>query len=190
MASDRPSTLDPKIAVDVGRGLAAILIALSGIGLTLSRSLPSGTDERVLILVKFASLISLLMSARIVDWLLDRIDCEVWARALGLVDQEKEAFRRRFGCLDGAVFRSRVYGGGYFFFTIVISITGAATFWSLLGQTPLSNYEGVNATLSIVLALYLSYQMLTIKSKFGNGILVGAIFAVGLLLALRVLGVQ
>jgi hypothetical protein len=190
MASDRPPTLDPKIAIDVGRGLAAILITLSGIGLTLSKSLPPNTDKRVLIVVQSVSLISLLISARIIDWLLDRIDYEVWVRVLRLADQEKEVFRRKFECFDGAMFRSQVYGGGYLFFTLVISVTGAVTLWSLLGQTPLSNHEGVNPTLSIVLAVYLSYQMLTIKSKFGNSFLVVAISTVVLLLILRVVSVQ
>jgi len=73
-------SLDPKVAIDIGRGLVTLLIGIATF-LLASLSVLEFSDEQnvyVLIILLLSSL-TILLAARIIDWMIDRIDLQSWA---------------------------------------------------------------------------------------------------------------
>jgi hypothetical protein len=93
-----------------------------------------------------------------------------------------ERFLTMFSRLDGLVFRISVYGSAYAAFAAFVAITGVYNFGSAFG------YE-IYTPISVLVTLYILYQMLTSASRGGTIAFVAALGATLLGPFLDLLGV-
>jgi len=188
-------TLDSKVAMDIGRGLATLLISLAAVLIALAGIISTEEELKALepILLIFSSL-NILLAARIFDWLLDRIDAHSWARLPGvMINGDFVQFSQEFAKWDGAYFRMRIYGGAYFAFSIFISaVASTCLFYAIVRAQELGLLFSIHKTFGFstqvkflfcaILFAYIPYQMMTIESRGGRLFFFGGIFVIGLLI--------
>lgn len=199
--------LEAKIVVDVARGFTALLLTLATIFMSAATFLNHQPDTE-LIQMTFLALTTLhiLLAARMIDWILDKITPEVWVSVPSVgKDIDPEAFQIEFNRWDGSYFRMKMFGGAYLSFVVVLTLIGVTTLYlailraQQLEKLPsLSQSLGVQTSLKFflcfMLGLYLPYQMLTIKSHFAKPmficgvVLIIAFFAKGIIISYFNLG--
>ena len=74
---------EPKVVIDIARGLLAVLLAISAFSMALSHTSQLAQLAKYLYLL---SVFCIVLSARLCDWMLDRVACESWAEVLGRND--------------------------------------------------------------------------------------------------------
>ncbi|GAB5445700.1 hypothetical protein [Gymnodinialimonas sp.] len=177
--------LEAKTVIDVARGFTAVLLALAAVFMSAAAFLhqQAGTELLQMIFLALTTL-HMLLAARMIDWILDKITAEVWM-AVPSVGKTIEpiSFRSEFQRWDGAYFRMKMFGGAYFAFVTVTTLIGVSTLYlaifraQQLGVLPsISQYLGAQTSLKFflcfMLGLYLPYQMLTIRSHFARPVFV------------------
>lgn len=194
--ADRYSTahLDAKIPIDIGRGLATLLIGMAAFLIALAGIVGIEGEEKacVQIMLLFASL-TILLAAKIMDWMLDRIRLETWASLYQISSPKGMAmFEREFYKWGGAYFRTRIYGGAYLIFAILISFVAATSLYFAIERVQsfgvsfsVSDAIGWKTSFKVLvcllLFLYIPYEMLTIKPKWGRVFFFGAVFVISIL---------
>ncbi len=172
--------LEAKTVVDVARGFTALLLALAAVFMSAAAFLHQQTGTELIQMIFLAlTTLHILLAARMIDWILDKITPEVWI-AVPSVGKTIEAttFNSEFKRWDGA----------YFAFVIVTTLIGVSTLYlaifraQQLGVLPsISQSLGAQTSLKFflcfMLGLYLPYQMLTIRGYFAR-----PMFACGVIL--------
>ena len=191
---------EPKLVTDFGRGLIAIFLSFAAFSFAVKGFITiDKTNEYYLpVFLLFASL-NILLAARTIDWLLDRINVKSWEAICNSSTPKKfEDFFHYFYKWDGAYFRMRMFGGAYFVLTIMISlITSFSVYYGikhLQGMGILfsiSNSLGLHTEfkfiISVFLFVYIIYQMLTIESKGSRYLFVGSVSILSFLIAERII---
>lgn len=137
------------------------------------------SSEKALILL-FCSA-SLIVAARVVDWIMDRLHANFW-RIVSANDAElNNLYNRSLHVknarerppLDGAWFRFHIFGSGYFALVVFISFSASVGVWHAVFFLQQEYYFIDDGTLfewllSILLFCYMVFQMMTIESKNGT----------------------
>jgi len=187
-------SLDPKVAIDIGRGLVTLLLGIAAFLLTVLSIFKFEEDQKGYIpIILLLSSLTILLAARIIDWMLDRISLQSWV-ILYQIQNTKDLvnFERDFKRWDGAYFRARIYGGAYLVFSVIISFVAAASLYFAIERAQafgllfsVSEMIGIKAKFKILvcslLFLYIPYEMLTTKSKWGRYFFFGAVFVIAVL---------
>lgn len=173
--------LEAKTVVDVARGFTALLLALAAVFMSAAAFLHQQTGTELIQMIFLAlTTLHILLAARMIDWILDKITPEVWIAVPSVGKTiEPTAFKSEFKRWDGAYFRVKMFGGAYFAFVIVTTLIGVSTLYlaifraQQLGVLPsISQSLGVQTSLKFflcfMLGLYLPYQMLTIRGHFAR----------------------
>jgi len=67
--------LEPKVVIDIGRGLVAMFLGLAAFLLAIRGIIEFGEKQAVYLpVILLLSSLNILLAARTIDWLLDRID--------------------------------------------------------------------------------------------------------------------
>lgn len=166
---------EPKVVIDIARGLLAVLLGIAAFSMAISHANELAQFKNYLYLL---AVFCIILTARLCDWMLDRVTCESWAKALGRTDIE--AFSCEFKKMDGFAFHSSMYANTYLIFTLLISgiaVVGSIELIGLLQTTQNQSIFGFVKFLSgLTLFAYISYQMLTIESKYATSIFFSIIF--------------
>lgn len=166
---------EPKLPIDVARGLLSIFLGLSGLSLTFTKLINEKSIHNIE-LYSFA-IICLFLSARIFDWMLDSINSASWAK---LTNQDHDkTFINEFNKWDGFIFRAKIYDHTYFVFSIIISALSYVSCFYLLDNVEsvfsktlsIHSYVIIAKVFSILIPVFILYQMMTIKSKYSKHML-------------------
>ncbi|PLX95333.1 MAG: hypothetical protein C0620_04440 [Desulfuromonas sp.] len=158
---------EPKLVIDIGRGILAIFLSISALSLALTKAEMFHPYAKHFLLM---SIFSLLITARVCDWMLDHVTSQSWSVVLGR--QDCDDFEEEFKKWDGLLFRAKMYANTYLIFSIIVAgvaIFGATEFIEIFRTK--NNELIINASKllsSVSLGLYIPYQMLTIKSKYSE----------------------
>jgi len=164
-ATTKNEWVEPKLAIDVGRGLIAIFLAFSAISLAMKGKVEVKYEPYAFLISAFC----LVLVARTFDWMLDRINMFTWAKLFEV--QNLDDFEIEFKRLDGALFRIKLYGGAYFIFVIAISVIASFSMLYSLGMFKVEShllmecFSVIRIMTPIIVFVYIPYQMLTISSK-------------------------
>lgn len=173
--------MDPKIGIDLGRGLVAMLIAISAaliagvIGVNDMPPIQVTTTITVEIeLVQVCALVFagalLFAAARTIGWMIDRVEAGVWYQYFG-----QEVDVRGW---HGIPFRCRLYGGGYLLLAIALALAVAmCLYFSVLrlqsfGLLPVLTPSGhildsTKFVSALLVFMFCLYEMMTEKSRTG-----------------------
>ena len=189
--------VDPKVVIDIGRGamllgLAAFLLATLG--------LIEGKQQTVYIpLILLLSSLNILLAARTIDWLFDKINVQSWAKLYGYQKADEfDKFFSSFRKWDGAYFRIKMFGGSYFVFSLIISFVASVSIYFAIDYAQdlgfllsVSESFGLQTKIKFLVAstffAYIPYQMLTIRSTGSLYFFVGAVCIIFFLLIERIL---
>jgi hypothetical protein len=173
---------DPKVAFDTARAIATISIAVAAFfisvaGVTFLRFSSDGavnvsTQKGATVAMVTVALFSLICAANCIDWIMDHIEDEQWKKVLS-----EEELRRDLNKFDQFLFRLTIYNFAYSFFSLFVSSLSGASLWFvmyILDDRDLIFLSWPTFG-SIVLALYVFYQMMTKNSRYGRGFLAGVI---------------
>ena len=189
----KPKPLENKIIVDVARGLATLFLSLAAIFLGLAAFVDKQEFGQHLQVI-FLSLTSLhiLLAARIIDWILDKIPPELWA-SVSDVDKDiaLEKFTVMFFKWEGLYFRLRMFGGAYAAFVAIITVIAAAAFYVSIYRAQqldllpsISGMTGADTSLKFFVCLfitaYIPYQMMTINAKGHKFLFAAGVFITGI----------
>lgn len=176
---------DPKVPIDLARGLASLLTALCGVSFALVRQFASNPKQTALAITSaLFCTVCALAAARVVDWIMDRLDAKTWYLTLyhegdisNLADEDRkqhyDKFEQKFLAIDGCLFRLQAYAGGYAAYSVLIALAAFFSIWYVGSQFSISP-PMIHGTFGGLVSAYVIYQMMTIKSAIGTWAFVGA----------------
>lgn len=120
------------------------------------------------------SIFSLLLTARIFGWLLDRISVETWYKVLD--EKDLKAFTKKFQKWDGFYFRVNMYANTYLIFALTVALAAIFGAMELIEEntrtSPMIDTTFAEIIAAVSIGVYIPYQMLTHESKYSNYIFI------------------